>query len=93
ATLPTKPFVMPVLSSDTDRLTDCIKGKRKAFSVLQKKYIDFTVYDRSRLFSGARFAGPAIVEERESTIVMGEDASARVDNKGFVWIRIGEEAK
>jgi N-methylhydantoinase A len=93
ATLPTKPFVMPVLTSVTDRLTDCIKGKRKAFSVLQRKYIDFTVYDRSRLFSGARFAGPAIIEERESTIVMGEDASARVDNKGFVWIRIGEEAK
>jgi N-methylhydantoinase A len=93
ATLPTKPFVMPVLTSVTDRLTDCIKGKRKAFSVLQRKYIDFTVYDRSQLFAGAQVAGPAIIEERESTIVMGEDASARVDNKGFVWIRIGEEAK
>ena len=30
--------------------------------------------------------GPAIVEERESTIVIGEDARATVDEYGFVWI-------
>jgi N-methylhydantoinase A len=30
--------------------------------------------------------GPAIVEERESTIVVGEDASASVDEYGFIWI-------
>jgi N-methylhydantoinase A len=51
------------------------------------------VYDRSRLFAGVDFTGPAIIEERESTIVMGEDASASVDDKGFVWIRIREEEK
>jgi N-methylhydantoinase A len=32
--------------------------------------------------------GPAIVEEKESTIVVGEDAVARVDEFGFVWIDI-----
>lgn len=93
ATLPTPPFVMPALASDTDQLSDSIKGTRKAFSVLQKDYIDFTVYDRSRLSAGAQFDGPAIIEERESTTVMGEDGSATVDDKGFVWIRIREEAK
>jgi N-methylhydantoinase A len=93
ATLPTPPFVMPALTSDTDQLSDSIKGTRKAFSLLQKAYIDFTVYDRSRLFAGVDFTGPAIIEERESTIVMGEDASASVDDKGFVWIRIREEEK
>jgi N-methylhydantoinase A len=30
--------------------------------------------------------GPAIIEERESTIVFGEDAHAGVDEFGFVWI-------
>jgi N-methylhydantoinase A len=30
--------------------------------------------------------GPAIVEEKESTIVVGEDAVARVEEFGFVWI-------
>ena len=33
-------------------------------------------------------SGPAIIEERESTIVMGEDADARVDEFGFIWIRL-----
>jgi N-methylhydantoinase A len=84
---------MPALTSDTDQLSDSVKGTRKAFSVLRKAYIDFTVYDRSRLFAGAGFDGPAIIEERESTIVLGEDASATVDDKGFVWIRIREEEK
>ena len=93
ATLPTPPFVMPALTSDTDQLSDSIKGTRKAFSVLQKNYIDFTVYDRSQLFAGAKFDGPAIIEERESTIVLGEDAAASVDDKGFIWIRIREEEK
>ncbi len=93
ATLPTKPFTMPQLTGGETSLDACIKGQRKAFSVLQKEYIDFTVYDRSQLFAGACFVGPAIIEERESTIVMGEDAAATVDDKGFVWIRIGEEEK
>ena len=38
--------------------------------------------------AGAKFEGPAIVEERESTIIVGEDAEARVDEYGFVWINL-----
>ncbi len=93
ASLPQKPFSMPRLTGKANTLAACIKGQRKAFSVVNKTYIDFTVYDRSLLFAGAGFAGPAIIEERESTIVMGEDASATVDDTGFVWIRIGEETR
>ena len=39
-----------------------------------------------KLFPGAKFKGPAIIEERESTVVVGEDASVRVDEFGFLWI-------
>ena len=35
--------------------------------------------------------GPAIIEEKESTIVIGEDAKARVDEFGFVWINLNLE--
>jgi N-methylhydantoinase A len=38
-----------------------------------------TVYDRYALLPGTEFAGPAIVEERESTTVLGPSASAMVD--------------
>jgi N-methylhydantoinase A len=34
--------------------------------------------------------GPAIIEEKESTLVMGEDASVTVDDYGFLWIDLKE---
>ena len=37
------------------------------------------VYDRYKLPVGARFAGPALIEERESTCVVGPDAVVSVD--------------
>jgi N-methylhydantoinase A len=86
ASLPKRPFSIPKLTHTNCDLTLCIKGQRRAFSIVQKDYILFTVYDRSKLFPGARIQGPAIIEERESTIVMGEDADARVDEFGFIWI-------
>jgi N-methylhydantoinase A len=85
--LPERPFRMPPLANKTGNLKDCIKGQREAFSLLKKEFIPFTVYDRLSLFAGATFSGPAIVEEKESTIVIGEDARGAVDELGFVWIR------
>ena len=38
------------------------------------------------LFPGATFSGPAIIEERESTLIVGEDARVAVDDYGFLWI-------
>jgi hypothetical protein len=55
-------------------------------------FIPFTVYDRYRLFPGAAFSGPAIVEERESTVIIGEDARAEVDEFGFLWIDLRQAA-
>ncbi len=88
ASLPQRPFHLPARAGKRSPMRECIKGNRPAFSLLQKKRIPFTVYDRLKLFSGARLAGPAIIEEKESTIVVGEDARARVDEFGFVWIDI-----
>lgn len=88
ASLPERPFVLPPLSRRRGDIKSSVKGRRQAFSLLQKKYIPFTVYDRLTLFPGARMPGPAIIEEKESTIVVGEDARARVDEFGFVWIEM-----
>lgn len=89
ASLPEHPFRIPPLKMKTGELKDCIKGERPAFSLIRKAFIPFTVYDRSRLFPGAVIKSPAIIEERESTIVIGEDAEGRVDEYGFVWIYLG----
>jgi len=88
ASLPKKPFTISKLSTKNRDLKTCIKGQRPAFSIIKKEYLPFTVYDRSKLFPNAEFEGPAIIEERESTIVMGEDAKARVDEYGFIWIQL-----
>jgi N-methylhydantoinase A len=89
ASLPKRPFSIPKLSNETGDIKTCIKGERPAFSIIQKDFISFTVYDRLKLFANAEIPGPAIIEERESTIVIGEDANARVDEFGFVWIQLG----
>jgi N-methylhydantoinase A len=57
---------------------------------MAKDFIPYTVYDRYQLFPKATFRGPAIIEEKESTVMVGEDASVSVDDFGFLWIDIKE---
>jgi len=85
---PERPFQLPKFEKQTGQLEDALKGTRPAFSLTQKKFLPHDVYDRMKLFPGAAIQGPAIIEERESTIVVGEDASCAVDSYGFVWIDI-----
>ena len=59
--------------------TPAPKGRRQAYFPEAGGYVDTPVYDRYALNPGAAFAGPAIVEERESTTVIGPDARVRVD--------------
>ncbi len=86
--LPPRPFHLPKPNIEQGKIDDCVKGQRQAFSLIKKDYIPFTVYDRFKLFPDAHIPGPAIIEERESTIILGEDASARLDDQGFVWIEV-----
>ncbi len=86
ARLPERALRLPKLAVKASSLKDTIKGQRLAYSPIARDFIPFTVYDRYSLFPGARFSGPAIVEERESTAIVGEDASVSVDEYGFLWI-------
>ncbi len=93
ASLPQREFRIPPLQQTTGKLEDCTKGERRAFSLVRKEYIPFTVYDRFKLFPGAVMKGPAIIEEKESTIIVGEDARAAVDEYGFVWIDLRADVR
>ena len=90
ASLPVRLLELPRLPGGDrgGRIQDAIKGERQAFSGLARDFIPFTVYDRYQLFPGAAFSGPAIVEERESTVIVGEDAKVSVDEFGFLWIEM-----
>ena len=48
------------------------------------------VYDRARLHPGDELAGPAIVEEEESTTVVGSGAHLRVDEHQNLVIAHGD---
>jgi len=58
-----------------------VKKTRPAYFPEAAGYVDTPVYDRYRLTPGMRFDGPAIVEERESTIVIGPGARIMVDSR------------
>lgn len=88
ARLPDRPFRIPPLAMRSQGVQEALKGERPAFSVIRKEFIPFKVYDRYKLPAGAVLQGPAIIEEKESTIVMGEDARAMVDGHGFVWMEL-----
>lgn len=56
-----------------------IKGERPVYAPETGGFTPTPVYDRYRLRPGARFTGPAVVEERESTVVVGPGATAHID--------------
>jgi N-methylhydantoinase A len=55
------------------------KGRRPAYFPGGSGFVDTPVYDRYALAPGSRLSGPAIVEERESTTVIGPGAVMTVD--------------
>lgn len=91
ASLPMRLLKLPRLKKRERNLDAARKGTRMAYSGMAHEFVPFTVYDRYKLFPGATFPGPAIVEERESTVIIGEDATVSVDEYGFLWIHIGGE--
>ena len=56
-----------------------LKGKRPVYVHEEGKYVEVPVYDRYSLPPGTTFSGPAIVEERESTVVVGPEARTSID--------------
>jgi N-methylhydantoinase A len=86
AALPERLFHFSKMETKGRSLKDAVKGKRPAYSGIAKEFIPHTVYDRYKLFPKAAFRGPAIIEEKESTVVVGEDASVTVDDYGFLWV-------
>ena len=57
------------------------KGSRKAYFPELGGYHAVPVYDRYSLLPDTSFAGPAIVEERESTVIVGPDCRFRIDEQ------------
>ena len=91
ASLPERLLQLPMQEKkENQSLEGAVKGRRPAYSPVSKDFIPYTVYDRYKLFPGARFKGPAIIEEKESTLIVGEEGLVSMDEFGFLWIDLKE---
>jgi N-methylhydantoinase A len=84
----------PVPAGGTYRLKQdptpvaALKGRRGAYMPETGTHVDCPVYDRYGLAAGRRVEGPALIEERESTCVLGPGDVAIVDPRLNLVIEI-----
>ena len=79
----------PQLMIDTQPIQGgaALKARRPAW--FGDGFVETPVYDRYALAEGFEAAGPAIVEEREATTIIGPGDTLRVDGAGNLRIAIG----
>ena len=76
---PTPDTRLRVVAQGAGDARAAIKGMRPAYFPERGGFVATPVYDRYRLSPGAAFEGPAIVEERESTVIIGPGALCVID--------------
>jgi N-methylhydantoinase A len=77
---PTFDIPLNSLSSGTIPGTQqATSGRRPIYLPDIQEFVEAPVYNRYRLSPGTRFSGPAIVEERESTVVINGRATVEID--------------
>jgi 5-oxoprolinase (ATP-hydrolysing)/N-methylhydantoinase A len=86
----TAPTPSVTLHLPTQTASKAHKAERPAW--FDGAFIPTAVYDRYALTEGAEIAGPAIIEEREATTVIGPADRLRVDAAGNLRIHIGAGA-
>ena len=80
ATAPWLPLDKLALSHPGGSTNEAIKGHRSIYLPEINAFREVAVYDRYRLGAGSQLDGPAVVEERESTTIVGIGARVMVDD-------------
>lgn len=65
--------------SEARPVGEALKGERQAYFAELGGFVQVPVYDRELLAAGMQFTGPAIVEEKDSTAVIGPGAHVTID--------------
>lgn len=63
-------------------------GTRDAYCPVAGGFVSHAIYERSDLSPGFSCAGPVIVQENESTTIIGSDGSLSVDDQGSLLIEL-----
>ena len=70
-----------------------LKGTRAVWFQEEGGFVATAVYDRYLLGAGTAMQGPAVLEERESTVIIGPGSSCEVDGSGSLVVTLpGKEA-
>lgn len=75
-----KPDVELIPELDATEPEQALKGQRPAYFPDAGGFLQVPILDRYRLPRGSNIEGPAIVEERESTVIIGPEAYGTVDD-------------
>ena len=78
---------MPTAADGTDAAAACT-GRRPIWDGAAAAFVQAGVYDRSRLRHGMLIDGPAIIEERESTLVVPPGAQVTMDALGTLTVTL-----
>ena len=78
------------LPRDTAGRGEARKGSRPAYFPERDGFVETEIYDRYALQPGMNFTGPAIVEERESTLIIGARGRASVDDRLNVVVEMND---
>jgi N-methylhydantoinase A len=81
------------IGARTGLLQDALKGRRRALFAMDIGYVDVPVYDRYRLPLGQKLAGPAILEQEDTTSVIYPNHQLSVDPFGNIIIQVPIDAR
>lgn len=70
---------------------DACKGYRQTFFPEANGFLETPVYDRYGLRPGTCFLGPAVVEERESTVIVGPGGQCEIDRHLNLVVQMPKE--
>ena len=70
-----------------------LKGHRQVYFVETGGFVDCPVYDRYSLGAGTRIKGPAIIEEMESTVVVGVGARVQADEHNNLLLTLPKDIR
>ncbi len=79
---------MTLRGSTTGSISGAQKGCRRVYFPDAGGFVESAVFDRYKLPVGAKLVGPAVVEEKESTLVFGPGAMCEVHTSGSLVITL-----
>lgn len=70
-----------------------VQGTRKLYLASRKQYEQVPIYERAALRPGQYLAGPAVVQEASSTLILPEGSSAQVDDSYSLIVNLEAAAE